>query len=660
MKFPITETFKLTDSFVEQYKSVKPKFGFGGLGEFVYMRTYSRLKENGKNEQWYETVRRVVEGIYTIQRQHIEDYRLGWNQTKAQRSAQEMYERMFHFKMLGSGRSFWAMGTSIVMEKGLTESLYNCSFVSSDTITQGNVSDPFANAMDFLMLGVGVGFDTRGAGKAVIREPKENKDVFVIPDSREGWIESLKLCIDSFFGGKNYDFDYSQIRKAGTPIKTFGGVSSGSKPLKELHKSIVKVFSGRDEEKITQKDIADVINQVGVAVVSGNVRRSAEMLLGSHDDEFMELKNYKKNPERSSWGWASNNSVIGNVGMDYSLLAEKLSNNGEPAVIWLDNMRSYGRMRDNEKNNKDFRVMGVNPCSEITLEDRELCNLVEVIPSRHDSLDDFKKTIKYAYLFAKTITLLNTNWADTNKVMLRNRRIGLSLTGVTQFVADNGMNELKTWMEEGYSLAEKYDDIYSEWFAIPKSIKLTTIKPSGTLSLLAGVTAGIHYPESRFYIRRVRLAKNSAYVSVLKKSGYNVEPADEDVENTLVVEFPVKIASDVKTLNEVTMWEQLELASFAQENWADNAVSVTVTFKESEKLQIKPALDIFQFRLKSVSFLPKLDGGGAYKQMPYEQIDEATYEKASKKIKPIDFSDMTTDSVSEMYCESDVCMVLDS
>jgi ribonucleoside-triphosphate reductase len=660
MKFPIQETFKLTDSFVDKYKKVKPSFGFNGLGEFVFMRTYSRLKENGKNEMWYETVRRVVEGIYTIQRQHIEDYRLGWNQAKAQKSAQEMFDRMFNFKMLGSGRSFWAMGTPIVMEKGLTESLYNCSFVSTDTITQSNVSDPFANAMDFLMLGVGVGFDTRGAGKVSIREPKGEAEIFIVPDSREGWIQSLRLCIDSFFGGKPYEFDYSQIRKEGAPIKTFGGVSSGYKPLKELHDSIKKVFSGRDEDRLTQRDIADVINQIGVAVVSGNVRRSAEMLLGSNDDEFMELKNYEKNPERSSWGWSSNNSVIGHVGMNYASLAKKLSANGEPAVVWLDNMRSYGRMRDNEKNNKDFRVMGVNPCSEITLEDRELCNLVEVIPSRHESLEDFKKTIKYAYLFAKTITLLNTNWADTNKVMLRNRRIGLSLTGVSQFVADNSMHELKEWMEEGYSLAEKYDDIYSEWFAIPKSIKLTTIKPSGTLSLLAGVTAGIHYPESKFYIRRVRLAKNSPYVSVLKDSGYKIEPAEEDKVNTVVVEFPVKIESKVKTLSEVSMWEQLELASFAQENWADNSVSVTVTFREDEASHIESALNIFQFRLKSVSFLPKLDVGGAYKQMPYEAITESEYDKISKKITPLKFKGMTEDSKSEMYCETDVCMVLDT
>jgi adenosylcobalamin-dependent ribonucleoside-triphosphate reductase len=659
MKFPIEQRFKLADSFIEKYKSEKPKFGFGGLGEFVFMRTYSRIKpQDGKNEAWYETVKRVVEGIYTIQKQHIEDYRLGWNQVKAQKSAQEMYDRIFNFKMLGSGRAFWALGTDIVMVRGLTESLYNCSFISSSTIKE-NPSDPFMNAMDFLMLGVGVGFDTRGAGKVIVKEPKDNPETYVITDDREGWVKSVGLCIDSFFGGNNYEFDYSLIRKAGEPIRTFGGVSAGHKPLKQLHETIRESLSKNIGKPITETCIADIINSIGVAVVSGNVRRSAELLVGSNSEEFLDLKNYKKNKERSKIGWASNNSIIAEVGMDYLHLVDRISDNAEPGVLWLSNMQKFGRMRADEENNKDKRVIGVNPCSEVTLEDRELCNLVEIIPSNHEDIEDFKQTIKYAYLFAKTITLLNTNWAETNKVMLRNRRIGLSLTGITQFISERGMGELKNWMESGYSLIQKYDNIYSEWFAIPKSIKTTTVKPSGTLSLLAGVTPGIHFPESRYYIRRVRLSKNSPYVNVLKKSNYHIEDSNEDPENTCVVEFPVSLGNKVKTINETTMWEQMNLASFAQENWSDNAVSVTITFKKNEKEQIKSALDMFQFKLKSVSFLPKLDNETPYKQMPYEEISEKEYEKRSKNILPLDFSEMlSVDSKSEMYCNDDVCMVL--
>jgi ribonucleotide reductase alpha subunit len=323
----------------------------------------------------------------------------------------------------------------------------------------------------------------------------------------------------------------------------------------------------------------------------------------------------------------------------------------------LENARKYGRIRDSESDFKDKRVTGLNPCAEITLESGELCNLVEMFPNRHTDLEDFKKTIKFAYLAAKTVTLLNTGWSETNRVMLRNRRIGLSMTGIAQFIANHSLAELKDWMREGYRTAETYDATYSDWFAIPRSIKLTTIKPSGTVSLLAGATSGIHFPESQYYIRRVRLATNSPYVKILKHSKYKVEPAVEDPEKTLVVEFPVCVGKNVKTINDVTMWEQLNLASFTQENWADNSVSVTVTFKEEEAKDIATALNFFQFKLKAVSFLPKLEEG-AYSQMPYEEITEEEYETKTAKLLPLDFSEMTsTESSGEKYCTNDVCSI---
>jgi len=654
MQFPVKEKFELSKSFIDMYKEIPPEWGFNGLGEFVYMRTYSRLREDGKNEQWYQTVQRVVEGIYSIQKQHIKDYNLGWNQTKSQKSAQEMYERIFSFKMLPPGRSLWAMGTSIVMERGLTESLYNCSYLSTKNMIE-NPGLPFANAMDFLMLGVGVGFDVQGAGKIEVKPPKENIHTFVIPDTREGWVESTNMIINSFFGEPNYNFDYSLIRPIGSLIHTFGGVSAGAEPLIALHKGITETLKKNIGSLITVTTIADIINMVGKAVVAGNVRRSAEIILGNNDEEFLNLKNYNLHPERGAFGWASNNSVYATVGMNYKDIANRIANNGEPGVFWRENAQAYSRMRATEKDWKDKRVEGLNPCAEITLEPSELCNLVELFPNNHQDIEDFKKTIKYAYLYAKTVTLLNTNWAETNKVMLRNRRIGLSMTGIVQFVSNKGMAELKKWMREGYTTAEYYDEIYSDWLAIPKSKKLTTIKPSGTISLLAGATPGIHYPESTYYIRRVRLASNSTYIPVLKNAGYHLEKSNEDPKGTVVVEFPVTAGDNVKTINDVSMWEQLNMAAFAQENWADNSVSVTVTFKPDEAKLIENALDYYQFKLKAVSFLPKLEEG-AYSQMPYEEITKEKYEKMILSIIPLNFSEMfSTESIGEKYCSNDGC-----
>ena len=169
------------------------------------------------------------------------------------------------------------------------------------------------------------------------------------------------------------------------------------------------------------------------------------------------------------------------------------------------------------------------------------------------------------------------------------------------------------------------DKEYSDWMAIPRSIKTTSIKPSGTVSLLAGATPGIHFPESRHYIRRMRLGVGSTLVKPLEKAGYKIEPAFGSEDTTLVVEIPVDVGEGVRTVSEVSMWEQLSLAALAQRYWADNQVSCTVTFDpKTEGHQLTHALDIFQYQLKGVSFLPKLEMG-AYPQMPYESIDEATY-----------------------------------
>lgn len=360
MQLPIKMEFKLTEHFLDQYKSIKPKFGFNGLGELVYMRTYSRKKDSGEQEQWWETCRRVVEGCYNIQRQHIEAYRLGWNNAKAQKSAQQMYDRMFNFKFLPAGRSLWCGGTSVVMERGLSGALFNCSFISSENL-KDDFTDPFCFAMDSLMLGIGMGFDTKGAGRVMIKIPKQPKQLIVISDDREGWVASLRTLLLSFQGGNDVEFDYSLIRPAGAPIKTFGGVSSGYEPLEELHTAVRDLLMKRVGEYITETDIVDIFNLIGRTVVAGNVRRSAELALGTNTDAFLDLKDYDKNPERSAWGWSSNNTVFGEVGMDYSAIAERIVKTAEPGIFWIDNARKFSRMKETEKDNKDFRVSGLNP-----------------------------------------------------------------------------------------------------------------------------------------------------------------------------------------------------------------------------------------------------------------------------------------------------------
>ena len=654
------EKFKLSENFVSKYKRKKAPFGFNGLGELVYMRTYSRIKDDGKNERGWETVQRVVEVTYSMQKNHIDNYQLGWNAWQAQKSAQEMYDRIFNMKFLPPGRGLWAMGTPITEEKGLYAALNNCAFVSTKTLKE-DYSKPFCFLMDASMLGVGVGFDTKGAGEIVVKgvNKTRNKEVFEIPDTREGWVESLRLLLESYFHGTSaIQFDYSKIRQAGEPIKGFGGVSSGPEPLKEVHDDIKKVLENNSGEPITVTTIVDIMNLIGKCVVAGNVRRTAEIVFGDPDsEEYLDLKNYKVNPHREMYGWTSNNSIFAELGMDYTEAAKRIVDNGEPGFAWLENMRHYSRMK-NGGDNKDHRVAGGNPCLEQSLESYELCCLVETFPSNHDSLEDYQRTLKYAYLYAKSVTLGRTHWSDTNRVMLRNRRIGCSVSGVAQFVTNRGLDEFKNWLENGYDTIQEWDKMYSDWFAIPRSIKTTSVKPSGTVSLLAGATPGLHYPESRFYIRRVRLSNHSELLEPLQKAGYKLEPAFGSEDTTMVVEVPVDVGEGIRTASELSIWEQFSLAAFMQRHWADNQVSCTVTFDpETEANEIAPALNYFQYHLKGISLLPRHDYG-AYPQMPYEAIDEKEYNKQVKKLKNLTFGVIKNEEAEiDKFCNNDTCEI---
>lgn len=654
--------FRLSEHFIEKFKTIKPPFGFNGLGELVYMRTYSREKENGKNEVWWETIKRVIEGTYNMQKDWIESNGLHWNAGQAQRSAQEMFERMFYMKFLPPGRGLWAMGSPITEEKKLYAALNNCAFVSTENIKE-DLSKPFVFLMDMSCLGVGVGFDTRGAGRFEIKGLDKNKEAehYIIPDTREGWVESVnKLILSYFLHRPLVTYDYSVIRPEGSPIKGFGGISSGPEPLIKLHEELHVVLERNSGSVITVRTITDMMNMIGKCVVSGNVRRSAEIAFGDPDsEEFLDLKDYTKNPERESYGWSSNNSIFAKVGMSYRLAAERTGKNGEPGYAWLTNMQAYSRMTD-KPDHKDKRVRGGNPCLEQSLEPYELCCLVETYPDNHESLDDYKRTLKFAYLYAKTVTLGKTHWPETNRVMLRNRRIGCSMSGIAQFLTSRGLNTLKEWCEEGYQTIESWDEMYSDWFAIPKSIKKTSIKPSGTISLLAGATPGMHYPEAVHYIRRMRLGTTSDLVPALKKAGYHVEVDVANPNTTMVVEVPVCVGKNLRTIDQVSLWEQVSLAAFLQKYWADNQVSCTVTFdKKKDVDQIEPILNFFQYQLKGISFLPKQNKSNSdYKQLPYEEIDAETFERMSSGLKKLDFRKVSHEQADvEKFCDGDKCIL---
>jgi adenosylcobalamin-dependent ribonucleoside-triphosphate reductase len=667
-------TFRLADDFVDAYREKKVPWGYqdaagNSVGEITFLRTYSRLKDDGTKETWSDVCARVINGMYSLQKDYCKTNRLPWNDSKAQASAKEAFDRMWNLKWTPPGRGLWMMGTPLVNEQKNSAALQNCSFVSTLEMTRNNPAKPFAFLMEASMLGVGVGFDDKGADKDFTIYEPQGEETYVIPDTREGWVDSTALLINAYLrpDQKLPFFDYTLIRPAGEPIKTFGGTAAGHEPLLKLHNHIRKMFTGRAGEKLTRVDIADIGNLIGVCVVSGNVRRSAELLMGRLDDQdFLNLKNSKVFPERNSysaknpgWGFMSNNSVEVNVGQDLSGIIDGIALNGEPGVIWMDMTRKYGRLADPE-NNKDWRAAGYNPCAEQSLESFECCTLVETYLSRHDSLEDFKRTLKFAYLYAKTVTLIPTHWEETNAIMQRNRRIGTSISGIANFADNHGLPKLREWMNEGYNTVQAYDKGYSEWLGVRESIKTTTVKPSGTVSILVGESPGVHWTVGgQYFLRAIRFSNNDPMLPLFQMAQYRIEPASESPETTSVVFFPVK-SDSLRSEKDVSIYEKMALAATAQRYWSDNSVSVTVSFDpKKEAKSIGTALHMYDGQLKTVSFLPM--DNGTYPQMPYTQITAEEYESYTMTLFPIDlagvYAGLASDAIGEAYCTTDACEV---
>ena len=668
-------SFQLSDDFVNGYREKKSPFGYSdaagnSVGEITFLRTYSRLREDGRKETWADVCERVINGMYSLQKDHCKTNRLPWNDAKAQASAKEAFDRLFNLKWSPPGRGLWVMGTELVNKHRNSAALQNCAFVSTAEMTKQNPAKPFAFLMEASMLGVGVGFDDLGADKEFrIYKPKDQAKTYEIPDTREGWVESVTMLLNSYLKSEqlSVEFDYSVVRPSGEPIRTFGGTAAGPEPLIKLHNHIHNLFKNREGELLTRTDIADIGNLIGVCVVSGNVRRSAELLLGRLDDEnFLNLKNASVHPERNSydpnspgWGWMSNNSVATEVGKDLSGIIDGIALNGEPGVIWLDVSRKYGRLAD-PPNNKDHRVAGYNPCAEQSLESYECCTLVETYLGRHDNLEDYKRTLKFAYLYAKTVTLLPTHWEETNAIMQRNRRIGTSMSGVADFADLKGLPVLREWMDTGYGIVQHYDNVYSEWLGIRESIKTTTVKPSGTVSILAGESPGVHWtPGGKFFLRAIRFSNDDPMLELFRMANYRVEPASESPDTTSVVFFPI-MSKATRSEKDVTIFEKMALAATAQRYWSDNSVSVTISFDaETERDQVGTVLHMYDGQLKTVSFLPQ--GDTVYLQMPYTQITEQEYNDMASSIMPIDFAGiyagLAADAIGSAYCETDSCEI---
>lgn len=1075
--------FRIDQSFMEQYVGREP--AWGPVGKVAYARTYARelrgpelvehlMRDRGLaardararakalkvvREEFWQTARRVVEFTWTIFKGAAIKSHHPWDEEEAQEKSQEMFRRLWDFKWLPPGRGMQFAGTPVVERKGGAV-LLNCGFMSTRDIDL-DFARPFCDLMDFLMLGVGMGSDVRGAGKVTIADAQQDPDwTYVVEDSREGWVEAMRVQLTGFITGRLPGrFDYSKIRPEGAVLKTFGGTASGYGPLQQLLVAVWNILRPLAGKPITVTAIADIINHIGKCVVAGNIRRSAEILLGEDGDrEFMQLKDpsrlwelsllqttrageipavaklqkriaklratqeghsaasavflaYQDRIDRlekrrakllaadETWAgldarvkahplwthrWASNNTLLFARDADFTEAAKQIATNGEPGVMLLDNVRAYGRMnaaghslpdpafwadplvqganpcvpagtriltrsgyrpieallgetvdvwngeawssvqprvtghdqplvrvslsdgtsltctdyhewllaprnRGDEElrvrardlqpgdalakydmpvveggrawdlaythgffcgdgqtndggskgallygvkqdlvphlsgtttgkpdaygrlwfgmpkempekfhvphdldvasrlawfaglldadgsvlvnpNSRALQISSVEPkflaevrlllttlgvqakvtleeggglralpdgqggtkeysckavyrllvnaadthrlvrlglrthrldvpaakpqrdarrfvtvvgvdkvgvadtvycfedplahrgtfegivtgqCGEQPLEDQELCCLGELNPNGHDSLDDYLVTVKYAYMYCKSVTMVPTNHKGTNKVMTRNRRVGLSMMGIFAMYERLGMQECVRWWDTAYNEVRKWDRTYSEWLGVNRSIKVTSVKPGGTIPLLVGQEGGMKSPTAKFFFRTMRVEHNSPLAAKCEAAGYRVEK-DRASPRTVVIYFPVRDATTARTSDQVTLWEQMEILAALQAHWSDNMVSCTVTFQPHEAKDIGRAIAAFATRIKGVSFLPLMTHG--FPQAPYIPITEQEYEAAVAKLSPLDLGGVGHE-VDEKYCTGETCEI---
>lgn len=636
---------RISPSFVANFRDAAVPWG--PVGYITFKRTYSRRLDDAVTEEWYQTVERACNGILSIGGAFTDE------------DVEALYAMVFSLKCSFSGRALWQLGTPTVEKLG-GDSLQNCWILSVNTL------DAFTFCFNELMLGGGVGFNLTPefvyelppVRHAVRVERVETFDCdFLVPDNREGWVELLARILQAFFHtGKDVRYNTFGIRDKGTPIRGFGGTASGAEELVRGMALITKILQGAHGRKLKPVECLDILNIIGMIVVAGNVRRSAEIAVGSpHDLEFLNAKNWTRF-KVPSWRQHSNNSVITpsihDLPSDFWLPYE---GQGEPyGLINLDLMRKMGRLADGPGYRPDANVIGVNPCSEIGGESHEACNLFELFLPRLEDINEFVDAARLGLMVTKTISTLPFIDPKTSDVVRRNHRLGI---GVTGFCAAQHFHNPGVF-DAVYKAVEEADADYSKLMRCGESIKLTTVKPSGTLSLLPGVPPGVHPEFAPFYVRRITFAANNPLVDVARDHGFPVEPKiniDGSLDfNSMIVSFPVKALDGAITEKSLSAVNQLENQMFLQRHWSDNSVSMTCYYRPEELPAIQEWLgEHYTDHVKAASFLRH--SGHGFKQAPYEAISRERYDALRARVTPITYVASCSDEADSLECTSGHC-----
>ncbi len=690
----------LSKNFVDEYRARKAPLSH--LGEFVYLRTYSRyLEDKKRRENWFETVYRTTSYNIELGIEFKKKHNLPIDWDKEAEEAQRLFEHLYELRTFTSGRTLFMGGTEVVKQYPLSN--YNCAF--TDIVTMKDLVDVFY----LLMLGSGVGIridrehidrlpqirhlelESRYEINTRWSTPKEEMEhsglfidlsdertaVLKVGDSKEGWCEALEayfklVTADQYAPIDKLIIDYSYVRPEGERLKRFGGRASGHKSIQRMFEKMNKVFHRRTDYHLRSIDILDIATIISENVVSGGVRRSAMMVICDEEDE--EVIQAKRNIYKIVDGeWLedseishrkmSNNSILYTKRPSLERIKEIINSiriNGEPGFI----NGSEALLRK-----PSFR--GCNPCGEILLRSKQCCNLTTnnlmafVTDHRLDK-DALIEVIKLSTRVAIRMTLVEVELPEWNRVMQEDRIIGVSLTGMMDMMNQTRMtyDELATFLEELRQVVHEEGGRYCEELGINPPQLMTTIKPEGSLSTLPCVSSGIHYAHSDYYVRRIRISATDPLFKMVEAQGsypiYNENGMKGEDCQVKVIEFPIK-APEGRTKYDVGAIEQLELYKLSMLHWSDHNTSITVHVREHEWDEVANWLyENFEYTV-GITFLPLMEE--TYPLLPYECTTKEDYEERMNRIKDIDYEllasleDAEEREIIDKECASGACPI---
>ncbi len=651
---------------VKKLASDSKSYFRSSLGEFVYYRTYSKWIDNeGRRETWIETVNRYVDFMKENLKDKLTD-----------KEYEEVRQGILRQEAMPSMRLLQFAGPAA---RRTNVCAYNCSFIAPESFQD------LAEIMHVSMCGTGVGFAVESYNvqkfPQIAYQTGKKLPKFVVPDSKEGWADSLALGMKTWSEGNDIEFDYSELRPAGARLKIMGGKSSGPEPLIRLHNFTRQIMLERQGKRLRNIDLHDIICLIGDCVVSGGVRRSAMISLSDLDDrDIRHAKDgqfYLTHPHRS----LSNNSAIYNSKPSTTEFLDEWmslirSGSGERGIFNRGSLhkqlpeRRVKMFKEDgymDSNGRVLKPIGTNPCGEIILRSKQFCNLTEVVARKEDTEATLLRKIRVATIigtYQSSLTkfeYLSKEWRENCE---KERLLGVSITGQWDSPVVRKPEVLRKLRDE----ATKVNKMFAKRLGIAQSTCITCTKPSGTLSQTVDCSSGVHPRHAAFYVRRVRISATDSLFKMLRDQGVPFHPEvgqTMDTANTYVLEFPVASPKGSIYKDDITAIDQLEYWKNVKVNFTDHNPSATISVGENEWIEVAHWVYKNWEIVGGLSFLPRFDH--IYQLAPYEPITEKQYNELKERMAHIDFGKIMTyekqdetEAKKELACSGGVCDIIDS